>query len=62
MQEKTHMSLISLSQMFTKFCLKVTNPNTMLVLRVKFVETMYTLEKVFPLACFDVMKNVKGIG
>jgi hypothetical protein len=34
----------------------------MLVLRVKFVETMYTLQKVFPLACFDVMKNVKGIG
>jgi hypothetical protein len=61
MQEETQMSLISLSQMFTKLCLNVINPNTMLVLKVKFVETMFTLKKVFLLACFDVMTHVKGI-
>jgi hypothetical protein len=34
----------------------------MLVLRVKFVEMMSTLKKVFLPACFDVMTHVKGIG
>jgi hypothetical protein len=51
------MFLISLSLMFTKHCLKVIGPNTMLVLRVKVAETIFDLKKVFPLTCFDVMTH-----
>ncbi len=32
--------------------------STMQVLKVKVVETMLTLEKVFPLACFDIMTHL----
>jgi hypothetical protein len=62
MQEETQMSLISLSHMFTKLCLKVIDPNTMLMLKKQFVETMSTVNKVFLPTSFDVMTHVKGIG
>ncbi len=52
------MFFINLSRVFTKLCLKVIDPNTMLVLRAKVVETMSTLKKVYPLACFDVMTHL----
>lgn len=58
MQEETQMFLISLSMVFTKHCLKVIGPNTMLVLRVKVVETIFDLKKVFPFTCFDVMTHL----
>jgi hypothetical protein len=48
--------------MCTKLYLKVIDPNTMLMLKKQFVETMSTLNKVFLPACFDVMTHVKGIG
>jgi len=58
MQDETLMSLIRLNRVFNKLCLKVINPNTMVTLRVKVVETMAMLEKLFPLVCFDVMTHL----
>jgi len=58
MQEVTRMSFIRLSQVFNKLCLKVIDPSTMPVLRAKVVNTMSTLEKIFPLECFDVMTHL----
>jgi hypothetical protein len=52
------MSLIRLSQVFNKLCLNVINNNTMQVLRVEVVETMSTLEKIFPPTYFDVMTHL----
>jgi hypothetical protein len=49
------MSLIKLSQVFNKLCLKVIDPNTMQVLRAKVVEIMSRLETIFLPSCFDVM-------
>jgi hypothetical protein len=44
--------------MFNKICSKVIDPNTMQMLREEVVETMSTIEKVFPLATFDVMTQL----
>lgn len=52
------MSFISLSRMFNKICNKVIDRNNINVLKVEVVETMSNLEKVFPLACFDVMTHL----
>jgi hypothetical protein len=49
------MSLIRLSRVFNKLCLKVINNSTMQVLRAEVAETMSTLEKIFPPTYFDVM-------
>jgi hypothetical protein len=45
MQEETQMSLISLSRVFNKFCLKVIDPRMMEVLKEEVAETMSPLEK-----------------
>ncbi len=58
MQEKTRMFLIRPNRVSNKLCLKVINPSTMQVLRVKVVEIMSMLEKVFPPTCFDVMTHL----
>jgi hypothetical protein len=47
MQEETRMSLISLSWVFNKICLKVIDPSMMEVLKEEVVETMSSLEKNF---------------
>ncbi len=47
MQEETSMSLISVSQVFNKICLKVIDPSMMEVLKEEFAETMSSLEKKF---------------
>jgi hypothetical protein len=52
------MFLIRLNRVFNKLCLKVIDASTMQVLRVEIIETMSTLEKIFPPACFDVMTHL----
>lgn len=52
------MSLISLSRMFKKLCAKVIDPNTTQVLKLKVVEIMSTLKKIFPPTSFDVMTHL----
>jgi hypothetical protein len=41
-----------------QICAKVIDPNTMEVLGVEVVETMSTMEKVFPTSCFDIMTRL----
>ncbi len=52
------MVLISLNKVFKKVWAKVIDPNTMGVLGVEVVETMSTMEKVFPPPCFDIMTHL----
>jgi hypothetical protein len=47
MQEETRMSLISLSWVFNKICLKVIDPSMMEVLKEEVVETMSSFKKKF---------------
>ncbi len=52
------MSFISLNGVFKKICFKVIDPKIAPMLKLKCVETIFTLEKVFPPACFDVMTHL----
>jgi hypothetical protein len=52
------MSLISLRRVFNKICAKIIDPTTMQVLREEVAETIFSIEKVFPLAMFDVMTHL----
>ncbi len=52
------MSLTILNHVFNKICAKVVDPNTMEVLREEVVETMSTIEKIFPPTNFDVMTHL----
>jgi hypothetical protein len=58
MQDEAQMFLVKLSQMFNNFFLKVIDRSTMATLRVEVAKTMAMLEKVFPLACFNVMTHL----
>jgi hypothetical protein len=44
--------------MFKKLCAKVIDPNTMQVLKVKVLENMSTLKKIFRPTSFDVMTHL----
>jgi len=43
---------------FKKICTNVVDPNNMQVLRAKIVKTLSIIEKMFPLACFDIMMHL----
>jgi hypothetical protein len=58
MEEEVQMSFNSLSWLFNKLCNKVIDLSSIDVLKVEVAKTMSTLEKVFPLACFDVMTHL----
>lgn len=58
MQEEVRMCLINLSHVFKKICTNMVDPNNMQVLRAKIVKTLNIIEKVFLLACFDIMMHL----
>jgi hypothetical protein len=58
MQEEICTSLISLSKVFNEICVKVIDPNIMQMIREEVVETISSIEKVFPLAMFVVMTHL----
>jgi hypothetical protein len=43
---------------FNKLYAKVVDPQSMQVLKSKATKTMSTIEKMFPLACFNVMTHL----
>jgi hypothetical protein len=52
------MVLTSLSQIFKKICAKVIDSTNLEVMGLEITKIMSTIEKIFPLACFDIMTHL----